>query len=282
MGIFVKINFMKRIFLMATVLALITSCSAQNKVKGDRDVISVNGTLKTGINTVEIGDDFELELVQSTSNEYTLTTDRNLTTVIDFQVKDSVLIIRPTSKITNSKEMKVYLKLQNPQHIILKGNAELESNGMINVPNFTLTARESSRFDFKLKSGKVWLNLSGKARGESVISTGNLDIKMTDRTGFKGDFDATNTKVNLSDNSELQVKGKTDHLDLTGANSAGYKGRKFEADDANVTLSGRTSTEIYTKDNLDVYAQDKASVESYGKGEISMNALKGDASITKK
>ena len=273
---------MKRLLLMATVLALATSCSAQNKVKGDGDVISVNGTLKTGINTIEIGDDFELELVQSNSNDYILTTDRNLTTVIDFQVRDSVLIIRPTTKITRSKDLKVYLKLQNPQHVILKGNADLESNGMIDVPHFTLTASESSRFDFKLKSEKVRLNLSGNAEGESVISTADLDIKMIDRTELKGDFDASETIISLSDNAEFRAKGKTDDLKLTSADKADYKGRDFEADDASVTLSGRTATEIYSKSNLTVYAQDKASIESYGKGEISMNALKDDASIEKK
>ncbi len=271
-----------RLLALTLGLGILTSCSAQKKIKGDKDVISVNGNLTTGINTIEVGEGIELELAQSNINNYVLTTDRNLTSVIQFEVRDSVLRIVPSMRITRSKELSVYLKLQNPQHIILNDNSKMESPGMINVPDFSITARESSDFEFKLRTGKARFDLSGNARGDVTVSTADLDIKMKDRTDLKGDFDASTSIFTLNDNAEFNPEGKTDQLKLTSSGKGDYKGRKYEAEDASVTLSGRTNTAIYTKDNLTVFAQDKASIESYGKGEISINALKDDAAIEKK
>ena len=266
----------------ALALGFLTSCSAQKKIKGDKDVISVNGNLTTGINTVEVGEGIELELAQSNINNYVLTTDRNLTSVIQFEVRDSVLRIMPSMRITRSKELNVYLKLQNPQHIILNDNTKFESPGMINAPDFTITARESSDFKFKLRSEKARFNLSGNANGSATVSTGNLDIKMSGRTDLKGDFDATSSVFTLKDNAEFQPEGKTETLNLTSSDRGDYKGRRFEAEEASLTLSGRTATAINTSENLTLFAQDKANISSYGKGEISINALKDDAAIEKK
>ncbi|MDP5043596.1 MAG: DUF2807 domain-containing protein, partial [Leeuwenhoekiella sp.] len=82
---------MKFKLLVLAVTTILTSCSAQNKIKGDKDVMSIVGKLESGINTVEIGEGIELELAQSPNNSYILTTDRNLVSVIDFKVTDSVL-----------------------------------------------------------------------------------------------------------------------------------------------------------------------------------------------
>ncbi|WP_442845323.1 GIN domain-containing protein [Leeuwenhoekiella sp. H156] len=273
---------MKLQIVFAFALGILTSCSAQKKIKGDKDVISVNGNLTTGINTVEVGEGIELELAQSNINNYVLTTDRNLTSVIQFEVRDSVLRIMPSMRITRSKELHVYLKLQNPQHIILNDDTEFESPGIINVPDFSLTAREDSEFEFKLRSEQTHFNLSGNAKGDVTVSTGKLNVKMNGRTDLQGDFDASESFITLDDNAEFEADGKTKTLNLTSSDRGDYKGRKFEADEASVTLSGRTATAINANDNLTVFAQDKASIESYGKGEISINALKDDAAIEKK
>ena len=269
-------------FALITGMAILTSCSAQKKIKGDKDVISVNGNLTTGINTIEVGEGIELELAQSNINNYILTTDRNLTSVIQFTVKDSVLQIKPSMRITSAKELHVYLKLQNPQHIILNDNTKLESPGMINVPDFSLIAREDSDFEFKLRSEEARFNLSGNAKGDVTVSTGKLDVKMTGRTNLKGDFDARDTTVTLADNAEFDVDGKSETLNLISSDRGDFEGRKFETEKAKITLSNRTKTEVNASESLTVFAVDKSSIFSYGKGEIAIDALSHDASIEKK
>ena len=273
---------MKLKLLMLAVLAVTTSCSAQNKIKGDKDVMSIVGKLESGINTVEVGEGIELELAQSPNNSYILTTDRNLVSVIDFKVTDSVLVIKPNMRITAAKELKVYLKLDNPQHIILKKDAEFGSPGLLEVADFSLTAYDSSKFEFKLNSSNTSFNLMGNSGGDCRLNTKKFNLKMADRTDLKGDYNAEEVTFTLADNSEFSPRGKTNTLQLTSSGKSDYNGSRFESKDGYVTLSGRTETEVYASNNLKVYAQDKARVKAYGKGDIKMEALKDDASIEKK
>ena len=275
---------MKSIFGLGITLALLTtSCGAQqSKIKGDRDVISVNGSLQTGINTIEVDDAIEVELVQARSNDYVLTTDRNLVSVVDFKVKDSVLHINTNMKITRSKKLAVYLKLQNPKHIVLKGDSDLKTPGQIEVPYFTATASSGSQIDLNVTSDKTRISLSENAGGEVNTKTENLEIKMTGRTDLDGKYTATETLITMSDNAEFNPRGKSETLNLTLTGKADYKGDDFDIEEATTTLSDRSNAAISASGKLAVSAQDKAVVTIYGKPEINVKALNDDAQINKK
>lgn len=275
---------MKNIFGLGITLALLTtSCGAQqSKIKGDRDVISVNGNLQTGINTIEVDNGIEVELVQAKSNDYVLTTDRNLISVVDFKVKDSVLHISTNMKITRSKKLEVYLKMQNPQHIILKGDSDLETPGQIEVPYFSATASSSSQIDLNITSKKTRISLSEKAGGEVNTRTQDLEIKMTDRTDLDGKYTANATLLTMADNAEFNPRGKSETLNLALTGKADYKGDDFDIEEAMITLSDRSNAAISASDKLAVSAQDKATINVYGKPEINVKALNDDAQINKK
>jgi len=275
---------MKNIFGLGITLALLTtSCGAQqSKIKGDRDVISVNGNLQTGINTIEVDNDIEVELVQAKSNDYVLTTDRNLISVVDFKVKDSVLYISTNMKITNSKKLEVYLKMQNPQNIILKGDSDLKTPGQIEVPYFSATTSSSSQIDLNITSQKTRITLSENAGGEVNTKTQDLEIKMSGRTDLDGKFTATETFLTMADNAEFNPRGKSENLNLTLTGKADYKGDDFDIEEAMITLSDRSNAAISASDKLAVFAQDKATVNVYGKPQINVKALNDDAQINKK
>ena len=122
----------------------------------------------------------------------------------------------------------------------------------------------------------------GNSGGDCRLNTKKFNLKMGDRTDLKGDYNAEEVTFTLADNSEFSPRGKTNTLQLTSSGKSDYNGSRFESKDGYVTLSGRTETEVYASNNLKVYAQDKARVKAYGKGDIKMEALKDDASIEKK
>ena len=275
---------MKNIFGLGMTLALLTtSCGAQqSKIKGDRDVISVNGNLQTGINTIEVDNGIEVELVQAKSNDYVLTTDRNLISVVDFKVKDSVLHINTNMKITRSKKLEVYLKMQNPQHIILKGDSDLDTPGQIEVPYFSVMAKSSSQIDLNITSQKTRINLSEKSGGEVNTKTQDLEIKMTGRTDLDGKYTAGETFSKMVANAEFNPRGKSNTLNLTLTGKADYRGDEYDTKEAIISLSDRSNAKISATDKLAVSAQDKATVNVYGKPEINVKALNDDAQINKK
>ena len=275
---------MKKLVGLGVVCALIlSSCGAnKSKIKGDRDVISVNGTLQTGINTIEIDDEIQVELVQAQSNDYILTTDRNLVSVVDFKVTDSVLRISTNMEVTSAKALSVYLKLQNPKHVILKNDSDLETPGQIEVPEFTVTAASSSEIDVNLTTTKSQINLRENAKGQLNIRTEQLEVKMSDRTDLKGKFTAQSAQVNMGGSAEFNPRGKTASLNLALTGKADYKGDDFDSKNTSATLSDRSNAAVSAEESLSVFAQDKAVINVYGKPDISVKALNDDAQINKK
>jgi len=279
-----KKNTMKKMLGMGILIALITSsCGTQKeKIKGDRDVISVNGSLQTGINTISVDDAIEVELVQARSNDYILTTDRNLVSVVDFKVVDSVLTISTNMEVTSAKELSVYLKLQNPQHIILKNDSKLETPGQLEVPDFSVTAGASSRIDANLTATNARINLRENASGQLNIKSEKLALKMSDRTDVKGKINTQIAEFTMSGSSEFNPRGKTNELNLALTGKADYKGDDFDVENAAVTLSDRSAAAVSADESLSVYAQDKAVINVYGKPNINVKALNDDAQINKK
>ena len=275
---------MKKLVGLGVVCALIlSSCGAnKSKIKGDRDVISVNGTLQTGINTIEIDDEIQVELVQAQSNDYILTTDRNLVSVVDFKVTDSVLRISTNMEVTSAKALTVYLKLQNPKHVILKNDSDLETPGQIEVPEFTVTAASSSEIDVNLTTTKSQINLRENANGQLNIRTEQLEVKMSDRTDLRGKFTAQSARVTMGGSAEFNPRGKTASLNLALTGKADYKGDDFDSKNASATLSDRSNAAVSAEESLSVFAQDKAVINVYGKPDISVKALNDDAQINKK
>ncbi|MEH6408113.1 MAG: DUF2807 domain-containing protein [Leeuwenhoekiella sp.] len=274
---------MKNIIPLCFAIAIISSCAAQEtKIKGDKDVLSVTENLPSGINTIQIEEGIEVKLVQAKTDNYVLTTDRNLVSVIDFTVKDSVLTIKTNLKITQSKELEVYLKLENPEHIILKNDAKIETPGLIETDNFSLAAYQSSKFDLNVKTLKSQVTLLDNSGGELNLDGEKITVMMKNRTDLKGDFTVNTAIVNLQESAEFSTDGKTDNLTLTGEDRSEFKGRKFEGDNMNVTLNKHAKATIYARDNLTIFAKDRASIEVYGKPEITVKELSDKAEITKK
>ena len=274
---------MKKLFTIYFTLGVLTLCNAQEtKIKGDRDVLSVTKELPKGITTVEVDNGIEVKLVQGETDNYVLTTDRNLVSVIDFTVKDSILTISTNLKITQSKSLEVYLKLQNPKSLILKDDAKIETPGLIQAENFSITAYKSSHLDVNIKSTECQINLLDNSGGEINVDSEQVTLMMKDRTDLKGDFNITNSVITLQDSAEFTPEGKTENLTLTTEGTSDFKGRRFQGKSFDITLNKRSKASVHASDKLNVFAKDKSTVEVYGSPEINVVALSDKAEIVKK
>ncbi len=277
------IGIMKKLLFILATSCLTLSCSSQQKIKGDRDVISVNGDLATGINTIEVSNDIKVRLVKANSNDYILTTDRNLVSVVDFNVNDSILSIKTNMKVTGSKEMEVYVKLIDPQHIILHDDAEIRTPGYIETSNFSLNGSSGSRFDLNITSASAKVTLRENSGGELNLKGDHFNLDMTGRTDLEGEFTTTDKySVTLKDNAEFAPKGKTEYLTLITEGKADFKGRRLTSQEAEATLSSRSNAAVFAQKSLSIFAKDKSKIEVYGSPDVNVKNLGDSAEIVKK
>lgn len=121
----------KNNLIIMTAMSIFISCAAQKKEKisGDRDVISVTHTIDQAFNGLSVGDEFEIKIKQSQRNSYILMADKNLVDNVTFKVRDSILHIETTRRITSSKRLEFYLNIEKIDRIELKNDVELKSDG---------------------------------------------------------------------------------------------------------------------------------------------------------
>ena len=95
---------MKQIILLFLGVFMAINLNAQNseKVKGNR-VVTTIVTEIDAFHTIEIDEDFEIDIIYNKTPSVEIETDENLHEFITFSVRDSVLSFNKTRRITSKK-----------------------------------------------------------------------------------------------------------------------------------------------------------------------------------
>ena len=163
---------MKQIILLFLGVFMAINLNAQNseKVKGNR-VVTTIVTEIDAFHTIEIDEDFEIDIIYNKTPSVEIETDENLHEFITFSVRDSVLSFNKTRRITSKKKLKI--KVNYDDYL---ANIETRDDGEI----YSLTTMDL-------------INVSLKTTGSSKVG---LTIK-TDYFYFEG-LDNSKTKLNLT------------------------------------------------------------------------------------
>ncbi|MGB3773900.1 MAG: DUF2807 domain-containing protein [Leeuwenhoekiella sp.] len=272
----------KKIIIVA-LLGIFTSCAAQKKEKisGDRDVISVTHQIDQPFNGISVGNDFEVKIKQSQRNSYILTADKNLVDIVTFKVKDSILHIETTQRITSSKRLEIYLNVDKIDKIELKNEVELKSDGPLESNNMVISGYDDSNFELDLTVEKLGMNLQGKSSGEIAGNAKNFDVFMNDRSELEAELETEIVTINLQKRADLDLEGTAEDATINMAGNSRLKAREFEIENSEITLIDKAEADLQVEETLTIYAKDKSVLNSYGKAELK-TTLSGDVTLNKK
>ncbi len=278
------LEIMRKVLSLIVFLGLTTACMAQRpeKIKGDKDVISVTNSIDEEFHVLEVNNNLKVTVAQSNRNSYVLTTDKNLAKVVNFDVQNGVLKIHTTAKITGSKKLEVFLSVKEISELILNDDAEVESQGELSSEMFSLLGKESSKFDLDLKTENTSIILSKNSGGKLNLKSKEVTVNLGDRTDLKGKINADNLSVQLSKSAQMDMDGKVNTAMFNINGTADLKTKKMKT--TNATLNASNNTDIYmhvTKD-LVIDAKGKSKVFVYGNPKIEVKGLTDKSSIIKK
>jgi len=264
-------------------MSLITSCAAQKKEKisGDRDVISVTHTIDQAFNGISVENDFEVKIKQSQRNSYILTADKNLVDIVTFKVRDSILYIETSRRITSSKRLEIYLNIEKIDKIELKNDVELKSDGQLESDDMTITGYDNSEFNLDVQTKNLGINLHGKASGALEGVTENLNVFMNDRTDLEAELKTIQSTINLQKHAEFYIEGIGENAVINLAADAEFKAKDFNIETAEITLVENTEADLKVSKTLTVFAKDKSVLNSYGKAELK-TTLSDQVTLNKK
>lgn len=165
---------MKRSILLVTALLLVSSIQAQNKIKGNGHVTTINRTTPE-YDAVSFAGSFDYLLVSGTEGKVKIEGEENLLEYIITEVKNDILNIRTKNNIS----------LQNSKNKTIK----------ITVPFEDINA--------------VSLTGSGDVRTENTISTTHFSTSITGSGDVLLDVEASSVNANVTGSGDLILKGRT-------------------------------------------------------------------------
>lgn len=267
---------------------LLLMCSAiafaqkKDKIKGNKLVTEITRILPQEFNALELDDNIDITISQGNQNSYHLAVDDNLVDIIKFEVRDSILKISTTHDITAMKKMEIDLVVSELEHIILKNNTKIKSNGRLNSEKVYLSSYNDARFDLDLKADDITVTMHRNAGGKLSLKSENTTVVMNDRTDLKADIQCEKIRVTLNNSAQFNVDGSADYAAFNLKGSAELDAKRMKVSTVDLYTTNNSDVNVHARRNLEVYAQGKSNVFVYGDPNIEIKGLTDKSKIIKK
>ena len=276
---------MKKITLLL-VCVLVSSVSfgqKKPKIKGDKNVTTVNNVLDADFNAIEVNDGLEVVINQTGQNSYSVTTDQNLQEIIQFNVTDSILKIYTLNKIVSKKKLEINLNVKEVKHLILKNDVQVSGQGQLKSSSVMyINAYNSSKIDLDVQADDVVVTLQRNAGGKLKADSRNTTIVMNDRTDLKATVIAKKARVTLTKSAQLDLRGDADFAAFNLKGSSNLNSRKMKVSSVDLYTSNSSDVYVHASKNLELYAQGKSKIYVYGDPKMEIKGLTDKSKIIKK
>ena len=270
------------IILLVLFIGSLGYSQSKDKIKGNREVVSISMDLDKKFNTLEIDDNITVSLSQGNKNSYVLNTDQNLVDEVQFVVMNNVLKIFSSKKISSFKELEVNLKVIGIEHIILRDDAVVKTDKKMSFDKILIDGNNSSKFDMEIETDDIQINMRKNADGKIKLKAKNLQIEMEDRSDLKGKINTDNLKTSLKDKAQLTLSGDSKHSEFRLANSAELDAKKMDSKTAVLFSSNSSDVNIRVSRNLEVTSEGRSKIYVYGKADVQLKGFTDKSKIIKK
>lgn len=270
------------IILLVFFIGFIGYSQSNDKIKGNREVVSQLNDLDEKFNALEISDNITVIISHGNKNSYVLNTDSNLVEEIQFMVINDVLKIFTSKKISSFKELEVNLKVTGIDRVILRDDAIVKTDKKLRFDNILIDGNNSSKFDMEIETNDIQINMDKNAGGKINLKAKNLQIEMSDRTDFKGKINTDNLKVSLKNKAQLTLSGDSKHSEFRLENSADLDAKKMDSRTAALFSSNNSDVNIRVSKNLEVSSEGRSKIYVYGKADVQLKGFADKSKIIKK
>lgn len=240
-------------YLKVLVVCFVVSCSTQvfaqwrsNTIDGNGDVVTKTVAV-SNFDGLAVSGNFEVTLVQGTTENITLKGESNLLEAIEVEVSGKSLKIAPAAmtqlKPSKGKKIEITVPVKNLTSIAMSGSGHLKSDKVWESSDLSLSLSGSGKIDLKVKvntlktsvsgSGKIYLSGTASTFKGSVSGSGRIEASA---------LVAAEVKAAVSGSGQLSV-----HCDesltaaVSGSGKIIYKGSPSKKD-TKVSGSGKITT----------------------------------------
>ncbi|MDO7171724.1 GIN domain-containing protein [Mariniflexile sp. AS56] len=268
--------------LIILLFCFVSVAQTPEKVKGNKNVTIVQTELKP-FHSLEIDEDFNVEIIYNTTPSVTIETDENLHEFINFAVVNGVLSFDTATRITSKKRLNITVNYNDSlNHIKVTDSGEILSLTTMNLASAVLIAEGSAKVGLTIKTSNFELQGIGKAKLKLNLTCDKAKISLTDTNRLEALINAPITQIDLYQRASAIVEGSAETFRIRTDNYSDFNGRNFAT--KTCTTLNEVASEVYldVTDSLTVDASGSSSIYLYGEPEIVVTKLSGTSKIQKK
>ncbi len=235
---------MKNITILVSLLFCFQALAQRKpKIKGNRNVITVVESLPP-FNAIELNDDLDIFLNQSSEEGYSLIIDDNLVDVLKFKVKDSTLVVTSFYKITAKKKLKITINCKSLNTLIVR-DGKVKMTDVITTDKLDVRTYNSAKVEIHADVSQMDLLMEGNSAGDFNIQSDTLNIALKDRIDTR--IYAVTDRINLTmtANSAVTMDGVTRAMSAKLFDNANLKARKLQAEGVELIAEGSPSAKVF-------------------------------------
>ncbi len=269
------------IFLLGLVPLVALSQSKQEKIKGNK-IVELKTMQLEAFTSIEVENDFNVELVLKESPSILIDGDSNLHEHIDIIVHNGKLRISTNKAFTRYKrlflEVGVSEKLSS---VIVKGKSKLTTKNTIISDKLNVETYDSGqvKLNFKAENASFFAKNKSeiKATGESNI----LSVNVNDSAEVEMEVTCDNFSASENLKSELAIKGSATNSIYQITDNSFLNAAEFITGTVSLTVNGSSEAYVHATDKLVLEAAGKTTTNLLGNPLINLKVFKDEASFHK-
>lgn len=252
------------------------------KVKGNR-MVSIVQTDISSFHTIDLDEDFEIEIIYNKTPSIIIETDENLHEFIDFKVSDSILSFNKTKRITSKKALKIKVNYDDYlNHIIATDDSEIQSLTAMDLSNFKLNTKASSKVGLTLKTNVFTFEGLDKSKVKLNLTCDSTKLVLNGNSKLEALIYSSKIDADLYQRSDAIIEGNTDDIFIRTDNNAQFMGKNLTVKTGLVTAEISSDVTLEVIDNIALEASGNSSIYLYGNPKIIINRLTDTSKIQKK
>ncbi|MBT8291793.1 MAG: DUF2807 domain-containing protein [Eudoraea sp.] len=265
-------------FLAFTTLAV--SAQRKPKIKGNKSIVDVNEDLPF-FNAIEMKDDLEISLNETSIPGYSITADDNLIDVLRFDVVDSTLIIRSFYKITTKKQLDITVNYNDLKSIVMQ-QGKLVTKNMINADELKISTFGNSKLELNAKASMVHLNMEGTSSGNLNIQSDSIDLVLKDKINLNIYTTTVKGNIEMYNNTTVVAEGTSDTMNIKLSGSSDLKAQKMETGVITAVFEETVKARVFAYKSIELSSSGSAKTYLWGNPKIILNEFLNTSELYKR
>lgn len=265
------------IFILASAFAI----EAQERVKGNKNV-TIAKTEVSAFHTIDLDEDFEVEIIFNQIPSVEIETDENLHEYIEFNVIDSVLSFNRKARL-REKTLRIkvayngYLK-----HIKTRDDAEILSLTTLNLADATVLAKGSSKVGLTVKTDGFKLEADDKAKVKLNLTCEKSNILLSGNSKLEALINTVNFTGTLLQRADAQVEGSCNLAELEQDNYSKFDGKNFTINSCSVICNIGSDAYLEVMDSIKIEASGTSAIYLYENPKIVIDKMTDTSKLQKR